>query len=98
MARRSETSRARGRGQADGGGLACAGRGESRRDLTLPDRPRQPASVRRRLGRRAVARPGGGMNRDLLIGIDAGTSVIKAVAFTISGEQVAIASRPNAYA
>jgi erythritol kinase len=38
------------------------------------------------------------MNRDLLIGIDAGTSVIKAVAFTISGEQVAIASRPNAYA
>src|ERR1700685_4820450 len=38
------------------------------------------------------------MSRDLLIGVDAGTSVIKAVVFTISGEQVAIASRPNAYA
>ena len=38
------------------------------------------------------------MNRDLLIGVDAGTSVIKAVAFTLAGEQVAIASRPNSYA
>ncbi|WP_158816282.1 FGGY-family carbohydrate kinase [Methylocapsa sp. S129] len=38
------------------------------------------------------------MNRDLLIGVDAGTSVIKAVVFTISGEQVAMASRPNSYA
>jgi erythritol kinase len=38
------------------------------------------------------------MNRDLLIGVDAGTSVIKAVVFTASGEQVAIASRPNSYA
>ena len=37
------------------------------------------------------------MNRDLLIGVDAGTSVIKAVAFTLSGEQVAIVSRPNLY-
>jgi erythritol kinase (D-erythritol 1-phosphate-forming) len=37
------------------------------------------------------------MNRDLLIGVDAGTSVIKAVAFTIAGEQVAMASRPNQY-
>ncbi len=33
--------------------------------------------------------------RDILIGIDAGTSVIKAVAFLTSGEQIAIASRPN---
>src|ERR1700683_4799699 len=38
------------------------------------------------------------MSRDLLIGVDAGTSVIKAVVFTASGEQVAIASRPNSYA
>jgi erythritol kinase (D-erythritol 1-phosphate-forming) len=38
------------------------------------------------------------MSRDLLIGIDAGTSVIKAVAFTLQGDQVAIASRPNSYA
>jgi erythritol kinase len=37
------------------------------------------------------------VNRDLLIGIDAGTSVLKAVAFTLSGEQIAIASRPNRY-
>jgi erythritol kinase len=35
---------------------------------------------------------------DLLIGVDAGTSVIKAVVFDLSGEQIAIASRPNSYA
>jgi erythritol kinase (D-erythritol 1-phosphate-forming) len=35
--------------------------------------------------------------RDLIIGIDAGTSVIKAVAFTTEGTQVAMASRPNSY-
>ena len=34
---------------------------------------------------------------DLIIGIDAGTSVIKSVAFTLSGEQVAVASVPNRY-
>jgi len=33
----------------------------------------------------------------LLIGIDAGTSVIKAVAFTAGGEQVAVAGVPNSY-
>jgi len=38
------------------------------------------------------------MPRDLLIGIDAGTSVIKSVAFTLGGEQVAVASRQNSYA
>ena len=38
------------------------------------------------------------MSRDLLIGIDAGTSVIKSVVFTLAGEQVAMASRPNSYA
>jgi erythritol kinase (D-erythritol 1-phosphate-forming) len=37
------------------------------------------------------------MTRDLLIGIDAGTSVIKAVAFTLSGEQLAITAMPNRY-
>ena len=37
------------------------------------------------------------MTRDLLIGIDAGTSVIKAVAFTLRGEQLAIAALPNRY-
>ena len=34
---------------------------------------------------------------DLMIGIDAGTSVIKAVAFTLSGQQIATASVPNRY-
>lgn len=34
---------------------------------------------------------------ELLIGIDAGTSVIKAVAFDLSGRQVAVASRRNSY-
>ncbi|MFC6446660.1 FGGY-family carbohydrate kinase [Shinella zoogloeoides] len=34
---------------------------------------------------------------DLIIGIDAGTSVMKAVAFTLSGRQVASASVRNAY-
>jgi erythritol kinase (D-erythritol 1-phosphate-forming) len=35
--------------------------------------------------------------RDLLIGIDAGTSVIKAVAFDLTGRQIAVASVPNRY-
>ena len=35
--------------------------------------------------------------RDLLVGIDAGTSVIKAVAFTLAGHQIAAAAVPNRY-
>ena len=35
--------------------------------------------------------------RDLLIGIDAGTSVIKSVAFTREGEQVGVSARRNHY-
>ena len=35
------------------------------------------------------------MEDDLIIGVDAGTSVIKAVAFDRSGRQVAVASTPN---
>ncbi len=37
------------------------------------------------------------MKKDLLIGIDAGTSVIKSVAFDLTGNQLAIASSPNDY-
>ncbi|MFD1383671.1 FGGY-family carbohydrate kinase [Rhodanobacter aciditrophus] len=37
------------------------------------------------------------MNSQLIIGIDAGTSVVKAVAFTTSGEQVATSSVRNSY-
>ena len=37
------------------------------------------------------------MTDGILIGIDAGTSVIKSVAFTAAGEQVAIAAIPNTY-
>jgi erythritol kinase (D-erythritol 1-phosphate-forming) len=37
------------------------------------------------------------MTRDILLGIDAGTSVIKSVAFSLAGEQVAVAARPNVY-
>ncbi len=37
------------------------------------------------------------MSAPLLIGIDAGTSVIKAVAFTGDGEQVAVMGVPNSY-
>ena len=37
------------------------------------------------------------MMRDMLIGIDAGTSVIKSVAFTLAGEQIAVAALPNRY-
>ncbi|WP_413991078.1 FGGY-family carbohydrate kinase [Labrys okinawensis] len=36
--------------------------------------------------------------QDILIGIDAGTSVIKSVAFSFKGEQIAVASVPNRYA
>jgi erythritol kinase len=35
--------------------------------------------------------------KDILIGIDAGTSVIKAVAFDLAGRQIAVASVPNTY-
>ena len=37
------------------------------------------------------------MTRDILLGIDAGTSVIKSVAFSLAGEQLAVAARPNVY-
>jgi erythritol kinase len=37
------------------------------------------------------------MTRDLLIAVDAGTSVIKAVAFDLGGNQLALARRPNRY-
>lgn len=37
------------------------------------------------------------MTQDVLIGIDAGTSVIKAVAFDLEGRQLAIDSRRNSY-
>jgi erythritol kinase len=37
------------------------------------------------------------MARDLLIGIDAGTSMLKAVAFEAGGRQVGMASLPNSY-
>ena len=37
------------------------------------------------------------MSRDLLIGVDAGTSVIKAVVFDLTGEQIAVASLRNHY-
>ena len=37
------------------------------------------------------------MTRDLIIGIDAGTSVLKSVAFTLDGVQVGVAARPNCY-
>ena len=38
-----------------------------------------------------------GAGKDILIGIDAGTSVIKAVAFDLAGRQIAAASVPNTY-
>ena len=37
------------------------------------------------------------MTRDLIIGIDAGTTVIKSVAFSLSGRQLGVASRNNVY-
>ena len=46
---------------------------------------------------RTGARSASGMTRDLIIGIDAGTSVLKSVAFTLDGQQVGVASRPNSY-
>jgi sugar (pentulose or hexulose) kinase len=51
------------------------------------------------LRRGAFPWTGGGMieQADILIAIDAGTSVIKAVAFTLAGDQIAIAARPNSY-
>ena len=35
--------------------------------------------------------------KDIIVGIDSGTSVVKSVAFSLSGEQLAIASLPNKY-
>jgi erythritol kinase (D-erythritol 1-phosphate-forming) len=37
------------------------------------------------------------MSGDILIGLDAGTSVIKAVAFSLKGEEIAVEARPNSY-
>ncbi|MCB1884085.1 MAG: carbohydrate kinase [Geminicoccaceae bacterium] len=37
------------------------------------------------------------MTKDVLVGIDAGTSMMKAVAFDLEGRQVAVASLPNRY-
>ena len=37
------------------------------------------------------------MTRDVLIGVDAGTSVIKSVAFTLDGTQIGSFARPNVY-
>ena len=37
------------------------------------------------------------MSKNLIIGIDAGTSVIKSVAFDLAGRQIAVASVPNRY-
>ena len=37
------------------------------------------------------------MSRDLVVGVDAGTSVIKSIAFTLRGEQVGVCARPNRY-
>ncbi|MCB1435489.1 MAG: carbohydrate kinase, partial [Alphaproteobacteria bacterium] len=37
------------------------------------------------------------MRDGILIGVDAGTSVIKSIAFTTAGEQIASAAIPNAY-
>lgn len=36
-------------------------------------------------------------DRSVIVGIDAGTSVVKSVAFTLDGEQIAVAARPNRY-
>ncbi len=38
-----------------------------------------------------------GEHADILIGIDSGTSVVKAVAFTLDGRQIAAAAVPNVY-
>lgn len=47
----------------------------------------------------AESRQASGMSgNEILIGIDAGTSVIKAVAFDLSGQQLGTASVPNLYA
>ena len=37
------------------------------------------------------------MSKDVIIGVDAGTSVLKAVAFTTNGKELAITSTPNIY-
>ena len=37
------------------------------------------------------------MNKDVIIGIDAGTSVLKAVAFSIDGKELANTSTPNVF-
>jgi erythritol kinase (D-erythritol 1-phosphate-forming) len=36
--------------------------------------------------------------REVIVGIDAGTSVIKSVAFDLAGRQIAVAARPNSFA
>ena len=96
VARRSDPSRHRSRRSAGHRRLRrcrrCVDR-QRRSDLTLP--LDSPPSVRRRERRGAASRArcqkgSGGVNAsgDLIIGLDAGTSVIKAVAFTLDGKQI----------
>src|SRR6218665_1816997 len=61
----------------------AAGRAARRRSLTPPAQHHTHTTPHRP------------MHQDLIIGIDAGTSVIKAVAFDLAGRQIAAASTPN---
>ena len=35
--------------------------------------------------------------KDVLVGVDAGTSVVKSIAFDLEGRQLAVAATPNRY-
>src|ERR1051325_1431411 len=65
-------------------------RGASRSARCICSTPSPAAPWRTGLGAAEMA-------RDLILSIDAGTSVIKVLAFDLEGNEVASASRPNSY-
>src|SRR3984957_14904532 len=111
MAWRPEPSGDGSGGETHGRRFACADPGQSRGTTALRRLRVRSARIRRQHIGGFIARAGGGMSsaaraanaqsrpmtRDILIGIDAGTSVIKAVAYSLAGEQIAVAARPNVY-
>src|SRR5262249_27849497 len=101
MARRSVAHRRRLRRQHVDCGDARPDRGAAGGDRAVCDRPGPHPYIR---GRRHLHSPCGGVltmatlqGRDLIVGIDAGTSLIKTVAFTRDGQQLGEFALPNSY-
>src|SRR6185312_1542958 len=98
VAGRPDSRRRGDRRTADRGGRAQAYRRSRRRRDPVRRRCLRPAYLRFRERPRDRPRRQSDMTRDIIIGVDSGTSLIKSVAFTTTGEQIAVVALPNDYA